>query len=167
MQCLFRYHFQDVEKKPYFVDRKREIERLHRKQSKSVRKSSNDLAERTTKNQLTRRQIKRKERFAKYRLEKKIQRQMMSENQQQQQKQPQPQPQTASNGQKQQSSNGQQQPSSSGQQQQSNMQQNSAPITEIQQQAPAEWNEQPRVVFVQVRRSKRFMQKRKPVTFST
>lgn len=165
MQYLFRCHFQDVEKKPYFVDRKREVERLHRKQSKSVRKSSKDRAERTTKNQLTRRQIKRKERFAKYRLEKKIQRQMMSENvpiklqNKQQQKQPQPQPQPASNGQKQQSSNGQQQPSSSGQQQQSNIQQNSAPITEIHQQTPTEWNEQPRVVFVQVRRSNRFLQK--------
>lgn len=112
---------------------------MQRKQLKQNRKSHSDRVERTAKNQLSERQIKRKERFAKYRLEKKIQRQLVSGNQQQQQRQQQQQ---------------QQQPPSQVQQQQCNVQQHNNNASNIgipQQQQPTEWNDQPRVVFVQVR----------------
>lgn len=56
--------FQDDENKPYFIDSRREQERVKSKK-------------------LTRRQIKRKERFAKYRHEKKLERETVRDKPQQ------------------------------------------------------------------------------------
>lgn len=113
---------------------------------KLASKSSNsdNCTLRTAKQQLSRRQIKRKERFAKYRLEKKIQRQLVIGNQQQQQPQQQLQQQKKQ----------EQHPPTYDQQQQRNTQQHSAPTVGTLQQNRTEWNDQPRVVFVQVSQAK-------------
>lgn len=100
---------------------------------KQARKSCADRAKNAVQNQPTRRQIKRKERFAKYRMEKKAQRQLTNDNAQHQQHQQ------------------HNEPSPQHEQPQRNIvkQNNASPVPNPQQEC-AKWTDQPNVIVVQV-----------------
>lgn len=101
---------------------------------KHARKSCADRVKNAVQNQPTRRQIKRKERFAKYRMEKKAQRQLANDNVQHQQQHQQ-----------------HDKPSTQHEQPQQNAvkQINASPVPNPQQEC-VKWNDQPNVIVVQV-----------------